>query len=338
MIDNEKLKVNITLKEPPLFSYVKSDAVSEFRKAFKDYAKNDLTETNGEIKLTRLRTVLLNFFSTYEFKQAYYKIAQELSDIYDIPTYKFIIQPQPTPRVSSPGQHGTSWHTDYWYGHGEDFRTVWVPLLGVVPGSTFDVVERSSDNKKLLDHYSSNPDLLAENFDLMGSQTHQVLPDNGSAFVFSSRLLHGSPLNTSQTNRISFDFRFGSVEDSSSTKDLSRYLKIGNNELVPHGKTYPGKYLKYIRGGCGIDPSVQHILVEGVINSHSIEITGQEAEIERYGQPMFRKHLKAIEHETAEFIGIAVASKSLLDHDILSLISNSDAIVYCVLEGEFLSR
>jgi hypothetical protein len=137
-------------------------------------------------------------------------------------------------------------------------------------------------------------------------------------------------------NRVSFDFRFGSVADSSSTKDLSRYLKIDGNKLITNGKTYPGKYLKYIRGGCGIDPSVQHILVEGVANSHSIQIIGQEAEIERYGQPMLRKHLKAIDHKTAEFIGIAVASKSLLDHDILSLISNSDAIVYCVLEGEFL--
>jgi len=336
MVSYKKLKVNIAVKQPQLFSYVKSDAVSEFRKAFKDYAKNDITETNGEINLTRLRTVLLNFFSTSEFKQAYYKIAQELSDIYDIPKYKFIIQPQPTPRVSSPGQHGTSWHTDYWYGHGKDFRTVWVPLLGIVPGSTFDVIGSSSDNKKLLDYYSSNPDLLAGNFNLMGSQTHQVLPDNDSAFVFSSRLLHGSPLNTSEMNRVSFDFRFGSVADSSSTKDLSRYLKIDGNKLITNGKTYPGKYLKYIRGGCGIDPSVQHILVEGVVNSHSIQITGQEAEIERYGQPMLRKHLKAIDHKTAEFIGIAVASKSLLDHDILSLISNSDAIVYCVLEGEFL--
>ena len=336
MVNYEKSKINISAKELRLFSYVKSDLVSVFREEFKDYAKNDISETNGEFNLTQLRSVLLNFFSTTEFKKAYYKIAKELSEIYDISESRFIIQPQPTPRVSSPGQHGTSWHTDYWYGHGRDFRTVWIPLLGVVPGSTFDVVESAADNKKLLDYYSSNPDLLADNFNLMDSQTHQVLPDNDSAFVFSSRLLHGSPLNMSEMNRISFDFRFGSVEDSSSTKDLSRYLKIVGNELIPNGKKYPGKYLKYIRGGCGIDPSVQHILVEGVVNSHSIEIMAQEAEIERYGQPMFRKHLKAIEQKTAEFIGIAVASKSLLDHDILSLISSSDAIVYCVLEGEFL--
>ena len=43
-------------------------------------------------------------------------------------------------------------------------------------------------------------------------------------------------------------------------------------------------------------------------------------------------------NKKADFIGIAVASKSLLDHDILSLISNSDVIVYCVLEGEFLIK
>ena len=337
MVSYEKSKVNIGVKESQLFSYVKSDVVSVFREEFEDYAKNDIAETNGEINLTRLRSVLLNFFSTTEFKQAYYKIAHELSEIYEIPRSKFIIQPQPTPRVSGPGQHGTSWHTDYWYGHGKDFKTVWMPLLGVVPGSTFDVVESDSDNEKLLDYYSSDPDLLAGNFNLMGSQTHQVLPDNDSAFVFSSCLLHGSPLNTSETNRISFDFRFGSVMDSSSTKDLSRYLKIDGNKLVTNGNTYPGKYLKYIRGGCNLDTSLQHMLIEGSVKSRSIQIIGQEAEIERYGQPMLRMHLNKIKHQSADIIGIAVASKSLLDQDILSLISDSGAIVYCVLEGEYLT-
>ena len=337
MIGNKKSNVNISLKEPPLFSYIKSDMVSVFREEFKDYIKNDIAETICEINLTRLRSVLLSFFSTTKFKQAYYKIAHELSELYEIPHSKFIIQPQPTPRISSPGQHGTSWHTDYWYGHGKDFKTVWVPLLGVVRGSTFDVVESNTDNEKLLDYYSSNPNLLAGNFNLMDSQTHQVLPDNDSAFVFSSLLLHGSPLNTSETNRISFDFRFGSVMDVSSTKDLSRYLKIDGNKLVTNGDTYPGKYLKYIRGGCDIDTSIQHVLIEGSAKNQSIQIIGQEAEIERYGQPMLRKHLDAIKFQTAEFIGIAVASKSLLDHDILSLISDSNAIVYCVLQGEFLT-
>ena len=170
----------------------------------------------------------------------------------------------------------------------------------------------------------------------MGSQIHQVLPDNNSAFVFSSSLLHGSPLNTSETNRISFDFRFGSIKDNSSTKDLSRYLKIEEDKLVTHGKTYPGKYLKYIRGGCDIDTSIQHILVEGSVKSRSIQIIGQEAEIERYGQPMFRKHLSAIKDQTAEYLSIAIASKLLLDDSVLSLIPNSGAIVYCVLEGEYL--
>ena len=332
----DELKANITPKKSLMFSYIQSESVSVFRRNFEDYAKLDLTETNGEINLIRLRSVLLSFFSTTEFERAYYKIAHELSEIYGISHSDFIIQPQPTPRVSSPGQHGTSWHTDYWYGHGKDFKTVWVPLLGVVSGSTFDVIESDSDNEKLLDYYSSNPDLLADNFNLMGSQTHQVLPDNDSAFVFSSCVLHGAPLNTSQTNRISFDFRFGSVTDNTSTKDLSRYLKIDGNKLVTNGKTFPGKYLKYIRGGCDIDTSVQHILVEGIVKSRSIQIIGQEAEIERYGQPMLRKHLNAIKNQTAEFIGIAVASKSLLDHDVLSLISGSGAIVYCILEGEFL--
>tara|TARA_B110000211_G_scaffold148527_2_gene169148 strand:+ start:4747 stop:5475 length:729 start_codon:yes stop_codon:yes gene_type:complete len=237
-----------------------------------------------------------------------------------------------------PGQHGTSWHTDYWYGHGKDFKTVWVPLFGVVPGSTFDVVESSLENKRVLNYYCNNPELPEGDFDLMGSQTNQVLPDSQSVFVFDSCLLYGFPLNTSQSVRVSFDFRFGKSTDISSSKDLSKYLKIDGSTLVPCGKSFPGKYLMCIRGGCGINTSIQHILIEGSTKSLIIQIAAQEAEIERHGQPMLRKHLGLIKDQKSEFTGIAVASKSLLNSDVLSLIYASGVIVYCALEDEFLTK
>lgn len=321
-----------------LFEYVWSQQVTVIREKFKDFSNHTVRKNAGEIDPAELRAMQLSFFATDEFKDAYYKIACELSELYEISHSNFIIQPQATPRVSMPGLHGTSWHTDYWYGHGKDFKTVWVPLFGVVPGATFDVVESPLDNERVLNYYSDNPELLEGDFDLMGSQTHQVLPDSQSVFVFDSCLLHGSPLNTSQSVRASFDFRFGKATDTSSSKDLSKYLKIEGSTLVPCTKSFPGKYLKYIRGGCDINTSIQHILIEGSSKSLSIEIAAQEAEIERHGQPMLRKHLGLIKDQKSEFTGIAVASKSLLDDDVFSLIYDSGAIVYCALEDEFLTK
>ena len=330
--------MNAENKSMKLFNYVRSNQVILLGNQFKAYAEHVLSKNEKDIDPLELRAVLFDFFSTNEFKDAYYKLASELSGLYGIPHRDFIIQPQPTPRASMPGQHGTSWHTDYWYGHGKDFKTVWVPLMGIVPGSTFDVVESYLENERVLNYYSNNPESLEGDFDLLGSETHQVLPDNRSAFVFDSCLLHGSPKNTSQLIRVSFDFRFGKVTDTSSSKDLSKYLKIDGSNLVPVSKSFPGKYLKYIRGGYDLSTSIQHILIEGSTKSLSIKIAAQEAEIERHGQPMLKKHLRLIKDQTSEFTGIAVASKVLLDDDVLSLISDSGAVVYCALEEEFLTK
>ncbi len=66
------------------------------------------------------------------------KFFKELCVKYKIPINEFVVQPVPTPRIFRPGDHGTSWHTDFWYGHGETFRTVWVPIKESVQVQPFN--------------------------------------------------------------------------------------------------------------------------------------------------------------------------------------------------------
>jgi hypothetical protein len=68
-----------------------------------------------------------------------------------------------------------------------------------------------------------------------------------------------------------------------------------------------------------------------------VEIISQEAEIERFGQPMFKYHLNKISKKVSEFNGIAIASRNLIDHDVLKLINESDVPVWAALENSWLN-
>ena len=55
-----------------------------------------------------------------------------------------------------PNSHGTSIHSDYWYGHGLSAITTWVPILNSISGATF-----YADHRKILNNYIDE-----HNFDL----------------------------------------------------------------------------------------------------------------------------------------------------------------------------
>ena len=79
--------------------------------------------------------------------------------LYPLPHTNAIgLQRTPSPRIFFPNSHGTSVHTDYWYGHGQTAHTVWVPLINCVQGATF-----FSDHFNLL-NYEQNPDTVVEIF------------------------------------------------------------------------------------------------------------------------------------------------------------------------------
>ena len=118
----------------------------------------------------------------------------------------YLFQRTPTPRVILPGAHGTNWHCDYWYGHGKNSKTVWVPIENVVPGSTFSVIKKSEENRRLYNYYTKMPEMLTKKFDLMGVETLQVCPPKNTAAIFDTNVIHGSTKNITNLTRLSFDF------------------------------------------------------------------------------------------------------------------------------------
>ena len=79
----------------------------------------------------------------------------------------------------------------------------------------------------------------------------------------------------------------------------------------------------------------QHLLIESVVKEYGINIVGQEAEVERFGHPIFRAYLQNLA-DYKKIDGIIVASKTVLDQESINHARNSHMKIYFCLENELL--
>ena len=316
--------------------YFKSDVVLSVQSLFRDHlfmhGVEDFTGTADK----DIRKKMFDFFQSKQFLELYFELALSVADNVGLSRVGLILQNQPTPRHFRPGDHGTSFHTDYWYGHGASVYTIWTPLTDLDGGNTFLLCKTDkndhffnvlTDRKEFVD---IEEQLIADSF--------PALPPKGSSVVFHSKVLHGSPRNTSAKERISFDFRIGAANDSTSTKDLASYYHWVDNEFTLLRNPFQGKsYLKYICGGHGKNTAAQHIAIEAIAKVYQIRINGQEAEVERFGHIMFTQYLVSLAGKKG-FDGIILASKNILSPAEIELSRNSKIDIYCALENEFLNK
>jgi hypothetical protein len=285
-------------------------------------------------EISHLREFMFQFFSGRVFRELYIDLASEIAETFLDDSADSVLQATPTPRIFRPKTIGTSYHCDYWYGHGVSSYTIWVPLTEIDCGNTFRVIDPIGTDGAVgqiekLGTFSNIPERFLET-------AIPVLPPIGSAYVFKSRTLHGSPLNKSAKTRISFDFRVSRLSDSTSTKDLKSYYRRinGNFAMLPHPLA-GGRILKYVCGGVGKNTHMQHLIIDAVSRQYGIVAAEQEAEIERFGFPMLRAYLGA-EDGYNEIDTIMIASISILDSQTVELARRSRVKVWCCLEGQFL--
>jgi hypothetical protein len=284
--------------------------------------------------IREIREFMFRFFQSQDFNNLYFKFARQIIDFIKIPPDEIALQMFPTPRVFKPNSIGTSYHCDYWYGHGEKSYTIWVPLSPIEKGNTFHVANENLAYKYFMSLqegkiYKATPDELA-----CGSTP--VLPEPGQAFVFNSKLLHGSPLNFSNKTRISFDFRISSASDKTSTKDIENYYHfIKNTFQLPRHELDGSRVLKYICGGIGKNTFIQHVIIEAAAKRFNMNVHEQEAEIERMGYPVFLEYVNE-NLEDSKFDAMIIASKHILDHESFSIAKTAKIKVWCALENDFL--
>lgn len=286
--------------------------------------------TNGN----RIRDLMFEFFKTNIFTDLYFKIASDgarsVNQLYD----GILLQTIPTPRVFRPGDHGTSFHTDYWYGHGESAYTIWIPLTKIDEKNTFRICNESSNNE-FLREFEEKPNVIEAQNRLI-KESFPAMPSIGQGVIFGSKILHGSPLNSSTKERISIDFRISKKDDKSSTKDILGYYEYSKDSFNRQKNRFSGKrFLKYICGGHGKNTNAQHMIIEAAAKFYNINIVAQEAEIERYGFPMLSSYQDNLASEK-NIDGLIIASRSIIDAEHLINYANGNLSIYFCLENEFL--
>jgi len=323
------------------FKYFGLAEVIEIRSAFVDFLDNSgVTLHVGNLSSNlKLRKKMYDFFSTEVFRDIYLTLGDKLRLEFGFSKQDFLLQSMPTARIFRPGDHGTSLHNDYWYGHGKSYRTAWLPLYGGdISGATFDVVSNEKENQRIIDLVSNNPQLL-KSVDSIDVDTFQVLPKKNELAVFSSETIHLSRKNTSASERLSFDFRFGDKNDPTTTKNINTFISFSKSMGIDKANTkYKNNFLKYIVGGKSMDTTSQHIIIEGVSTNNLIMICGQEAEIERYGYPMLEMHIEKISNRKSLFDGVVIASKELLSKRELDLIMSFETPVFFAAENEWVNK
>lgn len=322
-------------KNCPRLDYFRSDAIQDIRAMF-NRRMNEEKIDKDDTSVRKIRECMFEFFQTTQFKNAYFSLAAEIIHYLGFPIQSAVLQMLPTPRIFRPGSIGTSYHCDYWYGHGVMSNTVWVPLSEVEEGNTFWVID-SEDEEALYKRMET-----AGTYDQIPSDLTEyavpVMPDMAEAFVFSSKLIHGSPVNKTNQTRLSFDFRLSPANDPTSTKDLANYFHYRNETFELPKHDLDGKrVLKYICGGKGKNTYIQHIIIEETARRYNINASEQEAEIERFGHPIFKSYLQ--DKKTPQKLdGLIIASKNILSEDAIKAARMSKMRVWCALENDYLNN
>jgi len=283
-----------------------------------------------------IKRLMFMMFKCDDYLNHYMSIATQAARIVGIPSAQLVLQATPTPRVFRPGTHGTSFHCDYWYGHGVDSATIWLPLTTVEANNSFYVCsEKSQDQYYEKLRHTCNFSRLE---DALLSSSSPILPEAGFAFLFGSKVLHGSPLNSSTKTRISIDFRIAAKSDGTSTKDLENYFRFnGQTFTIPTHPLHGRRLLKYVCGGPAKNTFTQHALIESVADRYDLDIAEQEAEIERFGHPVFMAYMNGeMDHKMIE--GMVIASHTILNQSAIAGSVNSKLPVWCALENMFLKQ
>ena len=190
-------------------------------------------------------------------------------------------QKLPSLRLFLPGDLGTSWHTDNWYGHGQGSRTFWLPLTRVEPGAGVCFINEPAYLDEIEQAMSGERIALETVNDRCTERGAEWACEPGQYLSFDARTLHGSVANESRGFRISLDFRGCQLNQSLGNKPLNNYRIIDGNEAREAAPNYADvQAVKYINGASGASAKFQHILIESYAAEHKAALVRNEAEIE----------------------------------------------------------
>jgi len=164
----------------------------------------DLHRFVPESDIAALYAAVYRFLGKPAFKTAYARLGRFVVDNHFGGRAAF--QGIPSVRIHLVNQKSVQYHTDEWYGHGRDVVNYWLPLVPV-SGTNSMFVTEPGESDELTELFERGQLSMQEMNDCMRRKSQPLDMHFGQIFKFSSRLMHGSELNDTDTTRVSFDFR-----------------------------------------------------------------------------------------------------------------------------------
>jgi len=203
-------------------------------------------ENIGASDLTEIEARIYDCFRQSEFQTKYSRLCQELID--EMFQGHADYQKIPSIRIQFPNSKTVNFHTDCWYGHGEEVQNFWLPLVDVQGNESLAILDDDESDKALDKFYAEAPSIIEIN-EYCEQKCWFVKLKYGEILHFPAKLLHGTLNNTSDCTRISFDFRMRVENSDTGTKQTSFFSnseKNKNNNLEMDEMRSPELALAYI--------------------------------------------------------------------------------------------
>jgi hypothetical protein len=232
------------------------------------------------------RQLAFAFFRTPEFQRLYQDYGAWLIDQHF--GGEGMIQKTPTVRIQLPGAPLTSFHTDGWYGHGEEVRSFWLPLTRVEDGNTLYVARDPAISRKCQKEILDRGATLREINRIARPFCEPLVGGPGDAWTFCADTIHGADRSTCDNSRVSFDFRVVPAGTSTGIKPTSNYfdrseLNGGTGQSagpqVDTGGQRPRHGLSYSNRCDRKSAKAQLMLVAAYAEANGIGVVTNEAEI-----------------------------------------------------------
>ena len=275
---------------------------------------------NKDQSVESVRQLFFDFFRTSEFQSTYHDFSASLIKT-DLTGYS-IIQKTPTIRVQFPGTLSVSFHTDEWYGHHPEARTLWVPITRLEPTNTLQFCFSDKDNKALKNQLKSDLFTLDQINELVYTKSNPVIIGYGQCISFPATCHHGTMNSKEDSTRISFDFRFVKDSDQLGTKPSTNYVAFDGNKWNPlNDHLKPLRLIMLSNYIEDVSTKNQVLFINAYCNANHHTIVGAESEIISLDyMPVLEKYLTS---QDSHYDGVAIFSKEFIrNRDYLSRIGD----------------
>lgn len=245
----------------------------------------DLSEIHGipdiGLQIEEYRQHLFKLFRTPHFQKVYRSFGKWLIDAYFSPDA--VIQKTPTVRIHLTGGKSVSFHSDAWYGHGQNVNSFWLPLTRVWGSNSLQMARSSQESRAFLRQIG----LKRLDLDAINTQSEQLCEAVDAGFgdliVFNGDVIHGTVENRTGFSRVSFDFRIAHSASDLGNKPLTNFYSYTQllQAPMPESGVAPRRRraLMYSSTCRAVSAKSQLVFLSEFARINSIDVVGSESEI-----------------------------------------------------------